>query len=322
MVDPATRERVCSIADSLGYKPNRAAQALVNRRTANVGIMVADPENLRCLDLVRGAQQAGRDRGLSTLIAFGDDAAELAVINDLIPYVDGIILCGSQLSDQQIADIQRLIPVVVVNRSVSGISSIAEECGIGIRCAIEYLIDCGHRRICHVSGRTDDQISRTAALVCQNSGVDFVAIVAADATFDSGITASRAVLDTRATAAVCDSDALAAGLINGLARHGIYTPSQISVVGYGDTDLARMTSPPLTTVAVPRKEVGAAALQLLHELVASSVVQNDPPSLPTHLVIRHSTGASPIDMADPAIGVTVLHRQQTTPTTEYLASSE
>lgn len=309
MVDPATRERVCAIAVSMGYKPNRSAQALVNRRTANVGVIVADPEDLRCPDLVRGAQQAGRDRGLTTFIAFGGgDAAELAVINDLTPHVDGIILLGSQLADEQISDIQRWIPVVLVNRSVSGIASVAEDQKFGIHCAVDHLIDYGHRRLCHVSGRRDDRASRKTALVCQDAGVEFVAIVAAEATFDGGIAVTHAVLDTKATAAVCDSDALAAGLINGLARQSTYVPSQVSVVGYGDTALARMTSPSLTTVAVPNKEVGAAAIELLHQLMDPSIVQNNPSALPTHLVIRNST-AAPLAMADGAIDVTVLRNQ-------------
>ena len=102
-----------------------------------------------------------------------------------------------------------------------------------------------------------------------------------------GAAAADAAVADGATAVIAFNDLMAIGVIRRLAERGVAVPGEVSVVGFDDVFGSDFCSPSLTTLASPAEEIGRAAVRLLLEPAgarAHSIV------LPTHLVIRNSTG--------------------------------
>jgi DNA-binding LacI/PurR family transcriptional regulator len=293
VVDPATRERVCAAAKAMGYQPNRAAQALKTGRTGNVGVIISDFENLCFPDILKGIQQRSAAVKLTPVLAYGGDNGqrEWDVVERIISQVDGIVLCGTQLSDDRIADIRRSVPVVVIDREVPGVPSVGVDPTIGTRQAVNLLKTQGHNTLGYLGGSPHSPIRIAARHACTSAGLKFVELSDAEPTFDNGIDAAEYLVDAGISAVLAHSDLFAAGLLRGLAARNVSVPGQISVVGYGDIALARMTSTPLTTVNVPRQQAGKDAVELLQRADPASSRQDSTRLLATKLVVRQSTGA-------------------------------
>ena len=90
------------------------------------------------------------------------------------------------------------------------------------------------------------------------------------------------------TAAICGSDAIALAVMHACARHGIEVPRRMSIVGFGDTPLARCVSPMLTSVRIAARGAGVAAAEYLLARLAGRA--SDITELPIKLVVRASTG--------------------------------
>jgi DNA-binding LacI/PurR family transcriptional regulator len=90
---------------------------------------------------------------------------------------------------------------------------------------------------------------------------------------------------------LCDDDVIAAGMLAAAQAEGVDVPGELSVVGFDDLDLTRLTSPALTTVAIDAEGLGAAAFELLHARLRGE--EPDDRVLPVELVVRDSTGPAP-----------------------------
>jgi LacI family transcriptional regulator len=103
----------------------------------------------------------------------------------------------------------------------------------------------------------------------------------------------RALLDApgEVTAIVAANDLLALGCYDVLAERGLRCPQDVSVVGFNDMPFADRFNPPLTTVRIPHREMGAAAAEVLLELMAEPQTPPRQILLPATLIVRGSTGA-------------------------------
>ena len=100
-------------------------------------------------------------------------------------------------------------------------------------------------------------------------------------------------LPQRPTAIFAASDELARGAIEAARSLGLSVPEDLSIVGFDDTEIARIASPPLTTVRQPLQEMGAVALRTALRLVAGEKIDSNHVELATELVVRASTAAAP-----------------------------
>jgi DNA-binding LacI/PurR family transcriptional regulator len=92
------------------------------------------------------------------------------------------------------------------------------------------------------------------------------------------------------TAVLCSNDLTALGAMRAFSKSGFSVPGDISVVGADDIPLAAIFPPPLTTVRIPREQLGKLALDLLHTMLGSTRRAGTESLLATDLVIRESTG--------------------------------
>jgi DNA-binding LacI/PurR family transcriptional regulator len=175
------------------------------------------------------------------------------------------------------------------------------------RAAAEHLRGLGHERVGvlsfpHFFGRREPlEIALTAdRLAGYRDGLgaawdpDAVRIARRNST-DAGRRAAAELLagDPPPTAVLAMSDVLAIGALEAAAAAGLAVPAQLSIVGFDDSPVARLTTPPLTTVRQPHEEKGRlAATWLIEDIERGTPAEGDPRRtiLPTELVVRESTG--------------------------------
>jgi LacI family transcriptional regulator len=298
LVNPETRSRVLATAESLGYRPNRAARALITGRTHNIGLIVADVANPFFPPLIKAAESQARQRDYHVFVADTneDPAVEEELVHALAKQVDGIVLCSPRMSNDLIEQLRREVRLVVVNRLVEGLPAVVMDVGQGARSAIEHLARLGHRDLVYLSGPrgswTNREIRRSAGASARAIGATLTSIGPNPPTEAAGVAAAELVRRSGATGVLAYNDLMAIGLLEGLDTIGIRVPEQVSVVGIDDITLSRLTRPKLTTVATPAAAAGRAAVDMLlqhgDDLRTTAQV-----TLQTQLVIRDSTGPAP-----------------------------
>jgi len=321
LVNPDTRSRVLATAENLGYRPNRAARALITGRTHNIGLIVADIANPFFPPLIKAAESQARNRDYHVFVADTNEDAlvEEELVLALAKQVDGILLCSPRMNNSLIEQLSREVALVVINRLVAGLPAVVMDVGHGARLAIEHLVTLGHRDIALLGGPrgswTNREIRRAATATARAADVSLTTLGPNAPTEEGGGAAAEQVRRAGVTAALAYNDLMAIGLIEGLDRLGLRVPEDISVIGIDDIALSRLTRPKLTTVATPTAAAGRAAVDMLLQQDSSwsaRLGRNGPRSgsgddrrttaqvtLQTHLVTRDSTGPGPHAHAGP-----------------------
>lgn len=308
-VAPGTVRRVQAAAERLGYQPNAMARALRTRRSFSVGVMLPDLTNPLFPPIVRGLEEVFRPNGLVSLVVNTDnDASREARLFAALQarQCDGYVLATASRSDAVVEEIARRgIPAVLVNRLTEGplVPSVAGDEAAGVRAAVDHLIGLGHRRIAHIAGphnlstgyvreQAFHQAVRRHRLVEANCPI----VQAAAYTESAGQQAALTLVGQveRPTAIVAGNDLLALGAIDGLRESGISCPHEMSVVGFNDMPFLGRMSPGLTTLQLPKREMGVEAAKLLLERMSdASVPDARCLLLPCPLIVRESTAPPP-----------------------------
>jgi DNA-binding LacI/PurR family transcriptional regulator len=290
-VRAATRSHVLEVAAALGYRPNRAARGLITGRTGNIGVIVPDLGNPYFQGVLKGAQARAREADYAVFIADGQESAaeEEALIAAMSKQVDGIVLCSSRLPPAALAGLEPAPAVVLLNRRVNGLSTVAVDSADGMRQAMAHLTALGHERCAFLSGPRRSWSNQQRLRGLRAADADIVTIGPVAPQFQGGVDAAEQVLASRVTAVLAYNDLVAAGIISRLAALGVEVPGELSVVGFDDIPLAAMLTPALTTVAAPTAQAGAVVVDAL----LSRLQQPDAPptvrKLPASLVVRGST---------------------------------
>lgn len=295
-VAPTSRDAILAAADELGYRPNRTASSLVRQRTHTIGVHILDLHNPVFAEILDGVQEGVREQGYSTLLVTGnaDPATERREITRLLESrVEGVILIAHRLSDDDLAEIAREVPTVVVTwrtEGISGLDSVSGDDVGGARLAVEHLVSLGHQRIAHITGG-DNRIARErrAGYELAMSAHGLTALVVDGAFTESGgyVGTLRAV-DGGATAVFVANDLAAIGALAALRDRGLRVPEDISVVGYDGMRL--LDSLDLTTVAQPLAEMGRTAAELLMERISAPDRPAAHRRVETRLIARGSSG--------------------------------
>ncbi|MBF9133538.1 LacI family DNA-binding transcriptional regulator [Plantactinospora sp. S1510] len=327
LVNPETRNRVLACAENLGYRPNRAARALITGRTHNIGLIIADIANPFFPPLIKAAESQARQRDYHIFIADTneDPAAEEDLVHALAKQVDGVLLCSPRMSNSLIEQLSREVPLVVINRQVTGLPAVVMDVGQGARLAVEHLTGLGHRELALLGGPrgswTNREIRRSATAAARTADAALTVLGPNPPTEGGGIAMAEQVRRSGATAVLAYNDLMAIGLIEGLDSLGLRVPQDISVVGIDDIALSRLTRPKLTTVATPTAAAGRTAVDMLLQHDGSFAARagrgggrtttaddrrtTAQVTLQTELVIRDSTGVGPAAPADrPAAAAT------------------
>jgi DNA-binding LacI/PurR family transcriptional regulator/serine phosphatase RsbU (regulator of sigma subunit) len=202
----------------------------------------------------------------------------------------------------------RPLPIVSTAYDLPHCPSVIVDNDSGMRAVTSHLIeDHGHRRLAFVRGPAGQQEAerrfRVYQEVLESHGIPFDRSLVYEGTFlrPSGHQAARWFLDRGVAfdAVVAANDDMAIGVMEALQERGVAVPEQVAVVGFDDTEGARFSQPPLTTVRQPIQALGDEAVRL-----ALAIAEGQPVpkcvALPTELTIRQSCGCRPAAVAGAA----------------------
>jgi LacI family transcriptional regulator len=306
LVNPETRSRVLAVAEQLGYRPNKAARALITGRTTNLGLIVADITNPYFPPMIKAAQSQARRHDHHVFVADTDEnpAVEEELVRTLAAQVDGILLCSPRMASRSLSTLAQEVPIVVVNRSVDGIPAVLMDLASGARSAIDHLADLGHKHVAYVGGPavswTNRELRRAAVAAAKARGIRLHLLGPFPPNHAGGVAAASAVRETPATGVLAFNDIVAIGLLESLREAGVSVPGQISLIGVDDIPQAEIVR--LTTIATPTDAAGRAAVDMLLARAAAgrrgAAAAEDQEAvadrwLPTTLVVRESTGPAP-----------------------------
>jgi LacI family transcriptional regulator len=287
--------KIQAAAATLGFRPNAAAASLRTGRSHLVGVLLPDISNPVFSPILSGITEALSFGGYSTIVAdVGEDVdRQLRLIDDLrARHVDGFILATVNRDDRVVSYcLERNIRVVLVNRSERKprVSAAVSDDEYGIELAMDHLAKLGHRSIGHLAapartstGYRRQQSFKAAAARLERNGKSCHVVEADAVSREAGAVAARAMLAAHPelTAIIAANDLLALGTYDALRELNLRCPEYISVVGHNDMPLADLVSPPLTTVHIGCRDMGAEAAQLLIAEIA------DPAAMKRNVVVR------------------------------------
>jgi len=316
-IPPSTKDRIAKAAKKLGYRRKALSRFLGATGNHSVGVMVFDLTDPFCTLVLRGIEnslyqasylpiltdihnQRGRfERYLEMLLARPVEALIL-VANWLFVDVD------------LLADLEkRNIPAVMIARELNSgsVSSVMVDNEAGAHLAIEHLYSLGHRRIAFIRGpkmladaaprwRGVRSFARSVRLEIDPALVaDLPDSLDSNAAFEGGFSLTEELLKhkKRFTALMAFDDMTAFGAIRALARAGLKTPDDCSVIGFDDVLPAGLSIPSLTTVRQPMEALGSAAVGIVMEGINAAA--EDREFKPVHrklapeLVVRESSRA-------------------------------
>ncbi len=305
-VSEATRDKVLDAITELGFVRNEAARQLRAGASRAVGLIVLNPSNPFFNDVAEGAEQCAAAQGISLLIGnSGEDATREDHYLELFEQqrVRGVLVSPVGDVTPRLMRMRKLgIAGVIVDRAVPGdaFSSVSVDDDRGGRLALEHLADLGHTRVAFVGGpcslsQVGDRLAGARA-VAERRGVDIEVIEVPALRIEHGRTAGLALLRRapadRPTAVFAANDLVALGVLQAAASERVQVPQQLAIVGYDDIDFAAGAAVPLTSVAQPRHEIGARAMDLLLAEADDPYRPREHVVLAPTLVVRRSTDPS------------------------------
>lgn len=294
-----TAEHVRQVAAELGYRAEYKQRSAFGEPSQLLAMAVADITNPVFYGMIRGAERAARHEGYELLLVETQESrdVERSLLERLGSVADGIILTSTRLSDAQILAVTKTVPVVVLNRVVHQVPSVAADNHQATTKAVEHLAALRHRRITYLSGPEASWAdgARWRSLVEAGHRLDVVVRRSGPYQPDQegGREAAAAWLERPTSSVVAYNDLIAIGFIRALRETGVEVPGQVSVIGFDNIRDSELVSPQLTTVAVPLVSLGSAAVRHLLKIRMLPVRTGEPVILPARLVVRDSTGPAP-----------------------------
>lgn len=306
-----TRDRVQAAIELLNYRPTQQKGVRSPRRYRSIALLIKECDNPYYDEVTAGVRAYAETQGYMLLVVSSEGSYEaerraVELLRD--KDIDGLI-AAPVLDDQ--ADLshffelkRRNFPFVFLEQ-VRGVSaSLVDLENVGAsQKAVEYLLELGHRRVAHFAGPAYSAHSQERvdgvhrAYSRTNLVFDQGDIIPAGAHFEDGYRAGLAFFQARApvdrpTAVTCYNDLVAMGLCKALTELGLRCPEDVSVIGFDDIKFCETFSVPLTSVRVPKFEMGDLAAQMLiRHIESKQAVTPQKVYLDAALVIRRSTAA-------------------------------
>ncbi len=317
-VGPETRARVENLLQEHRYVGRRTEPARspstrgpsASVRTVEV-IFHGPGLSIYCLEILEGVLQAGTEAGVRVAVSVrprlrrGRDVRQPEEwVRELTERAPSAVI--DVVDDVRQGDLAALtkarMPLVVIDplslprRQVTSIGTTNFSGGLA---ATEHLLSLGHRRIAFLGGPAEAAYNLARMhgyrAAMETAGVPVTAEYVRTAGYDyeAGVAGGAALLDLPhpPTAVFAATDESAAGVLEAARVRGLQVPRDLSLVGFDDTAVARLLSPPLTTVRQPLLEMGRVALRTVLRLAAGEQLDSHHVELATELIVRGSTAA-------------------------------
>jgi LacI family transcriptional regulator len=300
------KTRVHAAVDALGYHPNLLARSMAKQRTQTLGMIVPDIANPFFPEVVRGAEDTAYAAGYTLLITSSDNdpaKEEIYLRHFLARRVDGIILTkapGRLGPELQAALVKSGVPIVLLARAVPGFASDAVELddrGAAFE-GVTHLLRLGYRRVGFIGGLRGASTSRRrldgykAALKDRKVPLDPTLVAEGDFRVESGYRAGLDILKGRPDAVFIANYLMTVGFMEALKQYRLRCPEDVALVTCDDYPWMDSFSPRLTTIDLPKRDLGAAAARLLVERIAKRGGRPRTVKLKNAMRVRESCGCA------------------------------
>jgi len=307
-ISKETKNRVVRTIKSLNYHPSKSARSLVTGNTGNIGFIITDDHFLRTepfyTRIFLGTEFEARSEGyyiLLTSIRSDFNKKDILPRFVLNKSVDGIIMAGKIPHNL----IERLstykLPTVFVDYipPTNGYPLVLIDNIQGGLLATNHLIKLGHKNIAFISGDIDHpsfserlngykQALQYANIPIKNN------LILTNTNYpgrQTGFNLAKKIFTSNkeVTAVFAGNDAMAIGVMHYLIKKGCKVPEDVSVIGFDDIEADLLLDPSLSTVRVPKIELGVEALKLLANTLKNKKSLPKKILVPVELIIREST---------------------------------
>ena len=298
-ISEKTRNKVYGAMDELGYQPNEIARSLTKQKSNTIGVIVPHISHPYFAKLISNLENEASKKDYKIILSNSKEKAEKEK-----QYLDmcksnrvaGIVLCSGNVESNKINTGD--IPVVLLEKNF-------EEGKLGIQCdnyqggklATEHLIECGCKKVLHFSGVIDEEMpadNREKAFIdtCIKNSVKYY-IKKFDINTYNQMDYYEAIKDTITEIKEIDgifasSDLIAAQVIQVCNELNIRIPQDIKLVGFDDVEISKLTTPTITTIHQPIKEMSKLAVELI-DTKYTNVEIDKQIIVPVELVVRNST---------------------------------
>ena len=298
-ISEKTKKRVHEAMDELGYQPNEIARSLTKQKSNTIGVIVPHISHPYFAKLISNLENEAAKKDYKIILCNSKEKAEKEK-----QYLDmcksnrvaGIIICSGNVESNKINT--GGIPVVLLEKNF-------EEGKLGIQCdnyqggklATEHLIECGCKKILHLSGVIDEEMpadNREKAFidVCSKNEIEYFIKKYDIDTYNqmNYYDYIKAALNEieGVDGIFASSDLIAAQVIQVCNEIKIRIPEYIKLVGFDDVDISQLTTPRITTVHQPIKEMARLSIELI-DAKYNNIEVNEKTILPIKLIIREST---------------------------------
>ncbi|GMA63822.1 LacI family transcriptional regulator [Alicyclobacillus fastidiosus] len=302
-VSAEVRQRIEAAIKELNYVPNRAARSLRSQHYRQVACIGPSVSNLFYNDIVVGIEETALEYGY-TLSWYHLTRERIKDIHAIMKgFYDGIIfLAPFDIEDLvDLADIARRTPTCLYSdRGKSyDIPYVFVDLRAAMRRNVEYLISLGHEHILFLGHEFHDPTENPRyqgyidALQAHGFSLreELVQLIPNHKdTISYGHDLVRGLVEKGVffSAIAASNDSVAVGALRGLREAELQVPEDVSVTGCDDIELANLITPALTTIHIPRQEVGVKLMELLLGQIHNEHTGGKHVELPTRMVIRES----------------------------------
>lgn len=305
-VKASTKDRILQLMDKNNYKPNVYARGLNKIGMKTIGIIINDISNPFFAAVINGMESVSRNFKYSLVLCSTGNSPE-AEKNELSilleKQVDGLVLIGSRphhdVNRSYLLEISEQYPVVLINSTIRGgklLYSVQIDEYKATYEACQYLIESGYKRL-YVLGDPFWQTTHSkldaikACLADHGLPFDHEHFISSSYSyqFDEETICNILSSSTERTAFFCCSDMIAIGLHHLLLRKNIQIPEDVGLVGYSNTQLSGLITPPLTTIDQHMHQLGIEAMNTIIGLLNGQPASRKKNIIDHHLVIRETT---------------------------------
>jgi LacI family transcriptional regulator len=300
-VKPETRKRIQQLLNEHNFVANAFARGLVVNSMKTIGVLVVDIRDLYFSTVTYNIEREFTNLGYNVILSntggeLGEKKKYLRVM--LEKQVDGLILVGSVFrensSNEHILAASESVPIVMVNSFLEGqnIYSILCDDAQGVKDVVTYLVNQGHRHIFYLNDvKSFSGLSKITGFKASMAGhglneIDIIELESPENISEcmTGFLASHPEVD----AIITGKDTTAIAVIKELAKLGRQVPTDVAVVGYNNSILAKIATPTLTSVDNLQATMAKYAVQVLYDVLRHKPVPKKTVLSP-NLIIRDST---------------------------------
>ena len=286
-VNKITRDKVLEAVKELDYRPNALAQSLSRKRSMTIGVVIPDISNPYYAEIVRGIQDKADEAGYSVLIQNTDRKIEQITRSIYVfreKHTDGVIFAGGTvLSKNLIPALKNLASrSVAIGRFEIDIPSIRIDNPDAVYKAVSHLIELGHREIAYINGPVESSSTMMDRLQGFRQALKHFKcplrpgfISTGTLTIEGGYNQLRKLISKKPhpEAVILANDQMAFGAAKAIREAKLRIPEDIALIGFDNIPLCSYFDPPITSIEIPRYELGHAAMETLLNLITGKEIE-------------------------------------------------